>query len=85
MSFDLRRAFTRELNVGLQDQKIRYGVGVALVLASVFLANIPMLLLGGILIGTARLRWCPAYSGFRKSTVVQGEEASPPEPGAESH
>lgn len=74
MSFDVKRMCQRELNVGLQDRKLRYGAGIAALLVSVFLANIPLLLIGGILVATAKLRWCPVYSGMSKSTVQPGEE-----------
>lgn len=74
MSFDIKKMTKRELNVGLKDQKIRYGVGAALALLSVFLANIPLLILGGILLASAHLRWCPVYSGLGRSTVEPGEE-----------
>ncbi len=75
MSFDVKRMFKPELNVGLKDQKIRYGVGIAALLISVFLANIPLAIIGGILVGSAKMRWCPAYSGLGKSTVQPGEES----------
>lgn len=74
MSFDVKRMLKRECNVGLKDQKFRYGVGIAALAVSVFLANIPLLLIGGILVGSARLRWCPVYSGLSRSTVQPGEE-----------
>jgi hypothetical protein len=74
MSFDFKRVFKPELNVGLKDQKMRYGFGIGLLLVSVFLANIPLLLVGSALVATAKLRWCPAYSGLGKTTVLPGEE-----------
>jgi len=66
----------RELNVGLKEQKIRYRVGSGLLLASVFMGNIPLLVLGGLLVATAFMRWCPAYSGMSRSTVDPTEPAS---------
>jgi hypothetical protein len=48
-------------------------VGIALLLVSVFLANIPFLLIGVVLVATAKLQWCPAYSGLGKSSVEPGE------------
>lgn len=75
MNFDVKRMLKRELNVGLQEQKIRYGVGIGALLISVFMANIPLLLIGGALVSTAKLRWCPVYSGLNKSTAQPGEEA----------
>jgi hypothetical protein len=74
MSFDVKRALKPELNVGLKDRKVRYGAGAALLLVSVFLANIPLAIVGGILVGSAKMRWCPVYSGLGKSTVQPGEE-----------
>jgi hypothetical protein len=74
MSFDIKKMTKRELNVGLKDQKIRYGVGTALALVSVFLANIPLLIIGVILLASARLRWCPVYSGLGRNTVDPAEE-----------
>lgn len=74
MAFDYKRMMRRELNVGLKDQRIRYAAGSAAILISVFLGNIPLLLLGSGLIVTARLRWCPVYSGMTKSTVSPDEE-----------
>jgi hypothetical protein len=74
MSFDVKRLLKPELNVGLKDQKIRYGVGIGALLLSVFLANIPLLIIGGALVGSAKTRWCPVYSQLGKSTVQPGEE-----------
>ena len=85
MNFDVKRVFKRECNVGLQDQKIRFGVGIGALIVSVFLANIPLLLIGGLLVGTAKLRWCPVYSGFAKSTVKPGEEQEAGTCCAENH
>jgi hypothetical protein len=73
MSFDFKRALKKELNIGLKEQKIRYGAGSALLLTSVFLGNIPLLLLGGVLVATGFTRWCPAYSGLNKTTVDPNE------------
>lgn len=76
MAFDYKRMMQRELNVGLKDQKIRYAAGWAALLVSVFLGNIPLLLLGSGLVVSAKLRWCPVYSGMTRSTVDASEEAS---------
>lgn len=73
MNFDIKRALVRELNVGIKDRNIRYGAGAAALLLSVFLGNIVLLLIGGMLVATATLRWCPAYSGLSKSTVETNE------------
>jgi hypothetical protein len=74
MSFDFKRALQREFNVGAKEQRLRYGVGVGMLLISVFLANVPLLLIGVVLVATAKLQWCPVYSGMSKSSVQPGEE-----------
>lgn len=76
MSFDFKRALKKEVNVGLKEQKIRYGVGSALLLISVFLGNIPLLLIGIVLVATGFTRWCPAYSGLNRTTVDPNEPTS---------
>ena len=73
MSFDLKRAMRREFNVGGKEQRLRYGAGIAMLLVSVFLANIPLLLIGVVRVVTAKLQWCPVYSGLGKSSVDPGE------------
>jgi hypothetical protein len=78
MSFDYKRMLTREFNVGAKEQRIRYGVGIGLLLISVFMASIPFLLMGVVLVATAKMQWCPVYSGMNKSTVMPGDE--PPAP-----
>lgn len=75
MAFDYKRMMHRELNVGLKEQTLRYRAGSAALLISVFLGNIPLLLIGSILVVTAKLRWCPVYSGMTKSTVDPAEDA----------
>lgn len=75
MNFDFKRMIKPELNVGLKERKLRYAVGSVTLVASVFMANIPLLLIGGALVATAKTRWCPVYSGLSKSTVAPGEEA----------
>ena len=73
MNFDIKRALVREFNVGGKEQRIRYGVGIALLLVSAFLANIAMLLIGLVLVVTAKTQWCPVYSGLGKTSVEPGE------------
>ncbi|MBS1213475.1 MAG: hypothetical protein H6R26_2092 [Proteobacteria bacterium] len=82
MNFDFKRMLKKELNVGLKDQKIRYGAGAALILLSVVMGNVPLLLLGAVLVATGFMRWCPAYSGMNKSTVDPNE---PPPVSAGGH
>lgn len=73
MKFDFKRAIQKEVNVGLQEQKLRYAAGSALLVLSVFMGNIPVLVLGAVLVATGFSRWCPAYSGLSKSTVDPNE------------
>ena len=79
MSFDFKRAMKREFNVGGKEQKLRYAVGIGSLLISVFLANIPLLLAGVVLVSTAKLQWCPVYSGLNKTSVEPGEQPTPSE------
>lgn len=83
MSFDYQRALKREFNVGGKEQKLRYIVGIAMLLVSVFLANIALLLIGLVLVVTAKMQWCPVYSGLSKSSVLPGDE--PPTPSSHEH
>lgn len=83
MAFDIKKMTKREFNVGLNDSKIRYGAGTLALLASVFLGNIFLLLVGGILVASAYLRWCPAYSAMEKTTV--GPNETIPEKGCCHH
>lgn len=71
MNFDIKR-IKYEKNVGDKDQKIRYGAGSALLLTTLFMGNVPLLVLGGVLIASAYTRWCPIYSGLGKSTLEPG-------------
>lgn len=76
MSFDLKRVLKRELNIGEKERKLRLYGGAAALFVSVFLANIPLLLIGGILVATSVMRWCPVYSGLGRSTAEPGEQAA---------
>lgn len=62
-----------ELNMGAQDRKIRLNAGIALLLITIILGNIPLLALSGILIGTSWKGWCPVYSFMGKTTLKPGE------------
>jgi len=75
VSFDFKRAIKKEVNVGLNEQKIRYGAGSVLLLISVFLGNIALLLIGIVLVATGFTRWCPVYSGLNRTTVDPNEPA----------
>ena len=76
MSFDFKKALKKEVNVGLKEQKIRYGAGSAVLLISVFLGNIALLLLCIVLVATGFTRWCPAYSGLNRTTVDPNEPSA---------
>jgi len=78
MNFDYKRLIKFEHNVGEQEKKIRMGVGAALILISLFLANILLLLVGLMLITTGYIGWCPAYSGFDKNTCAASENKEEP-------
>jgi uncharacterized membrane protein YidH (DUF202 family) len=75
MNFDFKKALQKELNVGLKEQKYRYGGGAAALALSVFTGNIFLLVIGIVLVATAFMRWCPAYSGMGRSTVDPNEPA----------
>ena len=83
MSFDFKRALKFEHNVGEKEKKYRLYAGAALLVISVFTAQIALLLVGLVLVGTGFSGWCPAYSGLNKNTCaavdaapVTSEEAS---------
>ena len=69
MSFDYKRLLKFEHNIGAKDKKVRLVSGIALLAVSLFTASILMLLVGLVLVGTSYFGWCPAYSGFGKSTL----------------
>ena len=73
MSFDYKRLVKFEHNVGQNDKKYRMIGGCVLVIASIFTAKIPLILLGMILIATAYTGWCPVYSSFGKNTCSPAE------------
>lgn len=67
MGFDIKR-IKFEHNVGSNDQKVRYAIGILSAGYSLIVANVFFLLIGIVLIGSAYLTWCPAYSGFAMNT-----------------
>ena len=73
MSFDYKRLIKFEHNVGAKDKKIRLVSGVVLLAVSLFMAKILLLLVGLILVATSYFGWCPAYSGFGKSTRTDAD------------
>ena len=69
MSFDYKRLVKFEHNLGAKDKKVRLYSGVVLLAVSLFTASVLMLLVGLVLVATSYSGWCPAYSGFNKSTA----------------
>lgn len=79
MSFDYKRLCKFEHNLGAKDKKVRMGAGVVLLLVSLFTASVLMLIIGLALVATSYVGWCPAYSGFGKSTLEEAGTPSTPE------
>ncbi len=73
MSFDFKRMMKFEHNVGLKEKKYRLYGGVALLVVSIFTAQIVLLLAGLVLVATGYSGWCPVYSGLNKSTCSADE------------
>jgi len=69
MSFNFKRMLKFEINIGTKEKKIRLYAGSALMFISLFIASVPLLLIGLVLTATGYSGWCPAYSGMEKSTV----------------
>lgn len=69
MNFDFKRMLKFEHNVGEKEKKYRLYAGAALIVVSVFMADIALLLIGVILAATGFSGWCPVYSGMNKSTL----------------
>lgn len=68
MSFDYKRLLKFEHNIGAQEKKYRLIAGAVLAFVSIFMASIPLLIIGMALIATGYSGWCPAYSGINKNT-----------------
>lgn len=73
MSFDFKRMMKFEHNVGLKEKKYRLYGGVALLVVSIFTAQIVLLLAGLVLVATGYSGWCPVYSGLNKNTCSADE------------
>ncbi|QPK61948.1 DUF2892 domain-containing protein [Methylomonas sp. LL1] len=82
MSFDYKRLIKFEHNVGAKDKKVRLVSGIVLLVASLFTASILMLLVGLVLVATSYFGWCPAYSGFGKTTLEADAVAASDAPSA---
>jgi Protein of unknown function (DUF2892) len=70
MSFDYKRMMKFEHNVGEKEKKYRLYAGAALLVISLFTAEIILLLAGLALVATGYTGWCPAYSGLGKNTCT---------------
>lgn len=68
MSFDYKRLTKFELNLTAPQKKYRVYGGVAALLASVFLASVPLLLIGLVATATGYFGWCPLCSALGQST-----------------
>ncbi len=69
MSFNFKRMLKFEINIGTKEKKMRLYAGSALMFISLFIASVPLLLIGLVLVATGYSAWCPVYSGMEKSTV----------------
>lgn len=76
MSFDFKRMTKFEHNVGEKEKKYRLYGGAALLVISIFTAQIVLLLVGLVLVATGYTGWCPAYSGMGKNTC-SADDAAP--------
>ncbi len=76
MSFDFKRALKFEHNVGEKEKKYRLYGGAALIVVSVFTAEIALLLVGLILVATGFTGFCPAYAGMNKNTCTAAGETT---------
>jgi Protein of unknown function (DUF2892) len=73
MSFDYKRMMKFEHNVGQKEKKYRLYGGAALLVISIFTAEIFLLLVGLVLVATGYSGWCPVYSGMGKNTCTADE------------
>jgi len=82
MNFDFKRMLTFEHNVGAKEKQYRLYAGAAVAALSVFMGNIPLLVIGLVLIATGYSGWCPVYSGLHKSTCEPaGDQPGTPNAG----
>ena len=72
MSFDVKRMIKFEHNVGEKEKKYRLYGGAALLLASVFTAQIVLLVVGVILVATGYTGFCPVkmMNGRRRDRLL---------------
>jgi hypothetical protein len=64
MSFDYKRLTKFEVNLNDQQKKYRLYGGITALISSVFLASIPLLLIGLIATATGYSGWCPLCSAL---------------------
>ena len=76
MSFDYKRMIKFEHNVGEKEKKYRIYGGAALIVISLFTAEITLLVVGIILVATGFSGFCPAYAGLNKSTCESVDDTS---------
>jgi hypothetical protein len=76
MSFDYKRMTKFERNVGEKEKKYRLYGGAALLVISIFTAQIVLLLVGLVLVATGYSGWCPVYSGLEKNTCGADDTAA---------
>lgn len=69
MNFDFKRMLKFEINVGTKEKQMRIYAGAVLLFVSLFIASVPLLLIGLILVATGYTGFCPVYSGVERSTV----------------
>ena len=72
MSFDFKRMMKLEHNVGEKEKKYRLYAGAALLVISIFTAEIFLLMVGLILVATGYTGKCPIYSGMGKKHLHVG-------------
>ncbi len=77
MSFDFNRMMKFEHNVGAKEKKYRLYGGAALLVLSIFTAQVFLLLVGLIMVATGYSGWCPVYSGLSKNTVSPEDSSAP--------
>jgi hypothetical protein len=75
MNFDFKRMLKFEHNVGEKEKKYRLYGGAALLVISIFTAEITLLLIGLVLVATGFTGFCPAYAGLNKNTCSPGENS----------
>ncbi len=77
MSFDYKRMTKFEHNVGEKEKKYRLYGGAALLVISIFTAEVFLLLVGLLLVATGYSGWCPIYSALNKNTRTAEETVAP--------